>query len=96
MVLTVTGKYLIFVFFGLMLTFQSKTADGNVGTVSSPNHIFSQASLSQRLTSTLCTYFRLYYTAIQLLYRNVVCNVPVFCKANVDRNQLWSWLDSDP
>ena len=32
---------------------------GHCGTVSSPNHIFSWASLNKRLTSTLCTYFRL-------------------------------------
>ena len=25
-----------------------------------------------------------------------VCNVPVCCKANGDRNQLGAWLDSDP
>ena len=29
------------------------------GTVSSPNHTFSWESLNKRLTSTLCTYFRL-------------------------------------
>ena len=29
------------------------------------------------------------------LYRLVVCNVPVSCKANGDRNQLGAWLDSD-
>ena len=30
----------------------------------------------------------MYYTAILSLYRHVVCNVPVSCKANRDRNQL--------
>ena len=28
-----------------------------------------------------------YHTAIWSLYRQVVCNVPVYCKANRDRNQ---------
>ena len=32
---------------------------GHCGTVSSPNHTFSLASLNKQLTSTLCTYFRL-------------------------------------
>ena len=32
---------------------------GHGGTVSSPNHTFSWASLNKQLTSTLCTYFRL-------------------------------------
>ena len=36
-----------------------------------------------------------YYTANRLLNRHVVCDVPVSCKANGDRNQLWAWLDSD-
>ena len=36
-----------------------------------------------------------YYTAIRSLYRHVVCDILVFCKANGDRNQLWAWLDSD-
>ena len=36
----------------------------------------------------------LYYTAIWSLYRHVVCNVTVSCKANVDRNQLWAQLVS--
>ena len=31
----------------------------HVGTVSSPNHTFSCASLTKRLTSTSCTYFLL-------------------------------------
>ena len=32
---------------------------GHCGTVSSPNHTFSWADLNKRLTSNLCTYFRL-------------------------------------
>ena len=32
---------------------------GHGGTVSSPNHTFSWASLNKQLTSTSCTYFRL-------------------------------------
>ena len=39
---------------------------------------------------------RSYYTAIRSLYRHVVCDVPVSCKANGERNQRWAWLDSDP
>ena len=31
---------------------------GHGGTVSSPNHTFSWASLNEQLTSTSCTYFR--------------------------------------
>ena len=37
----------------------------------------------------------LYYSTIRSLYRHVVCNVPVSCKVNGDRNQLEAWLDSD-
>ena len=32
---------------------------GHCGTVSSPKHTFSWAGLNKRLTSNLCTYFRL-------------------------------------
>ena len=32
---------------------------GHGGTVSSPNHTFSRASLNKQLTSTACTYFHL-------------------------------------
>ena len=32
---------------------------GHCGTVSSPNHTFSLASLNKQVTSTSCTYFRL-------------------------------------
>ena len=32
---------------------------GHVGIVSSPNHTFSWAGLTQQLTSTLCAYVRL-------------------------------------
>ena len=32
---------------------------GHCGTVSSPNHTFSWAGLNKRLTSNLCTYFRM-------------------------------------
>ena len=39
---------------------------------------------------------RMYHTTIQSMYRHVVCNVLVSCKANADRNQLWAWLDCDP
>ena len=36
------------------------------GTVCSPNHTFSWAGLNKRLTSNLCTYFRLYLTTTLL------------------------------
>ena len=35
------------------------TLYGYCGTVSSPSHTFSWAGLNKRLTSNLCTYFRL-------------------------------------
>ena len=45
--------------FGLMLNVSVNTY-GHARTVSSPNHTFvSWASLTKRLTNTLCTYFRL-------------------------------------
>ena len=37
----------------------------------------------------------LYYSSISSLYHHMVCNVPVSCKANRERNQLGPWLDSD-
>ena len=39
---------------------------GHGGTLSSPNHTFSWASLNKQLTSTSCTYFRLLPTATLL------------------------------
>ena len=39
---------------------------GHGGTVRSPNHTFSWASLNKRLTSTSCTYFRLSRTTTLL------------------------------
>ena len=39
---------------------------GHCGTVSSPNHTFSWASLNKQLTSTSCTYFRLQLTTTLL------------------------------
>ena len=41
--------------------------------------------LSQVEHSTTGGLYR-YYTAIRSLYRHVVCDVPVSCKANGDRN----------
>ena len=41
--------------FGLIL-YVPVNSYGHVGTVSSPNHIFSSASLTKGLTSILCTY----------------------------------------
>ena len=49
-----------------------------------------------RLWGYAVWYVPLYYTAIRPLYHHVVCNVPVSCKANRDRNQLGAWLDCDP
>ena len=34
------------------------------------------------------------YTAFRSLYRHVVCNAPVSCKTNEDKNHLVAWLDS--
>ena len=47
---------LIVVWFDLILNFPVNSY-GHVGTVSSPNHTFSWASLTKQLTSTSCTYF---------------------------------------
>ena len=45
---------------GWFCCFTSKVNSyGHCGTVSSPNHTFSWAGLNKRLTSNLCTYFRL-------------------------------------
>ena len=35
-----------------------------------------------------------YYSTVMSLYPHMVCNVPVSCKANGDRNQLGAWLGS--
>ena len=35
-----------------------------------------------------------YYSSIRSLYRHVVCNISVSCKANGDRNQFGRGLDS--
>ena len=34
-------------------------------------------------------------STIRAIYLQVICNVPVSCKANGDRNQLRAWLYSD-
>ena len=50
----------IHVFFFCFCCFTSHVNSyGHCGTVSSLNHTFSWAGLSKRLTSNLCTYFRL-------------------------------------
>ena len=36
-----------------------------------------------------------YYSANRSMYRHMVCNVPVSCKASRTRNQLGAWLYSD-
>ena len=48
----------LFIIFVLMLNVPVNSYD-HVETVSSPNHTFSWASLTKRLTSTLCIYFRM-------------------------------------
>ena len=57
----------IFIFVCLFVCFCCFTSHvnsyGHCGTVSSLNHTFSWAGLSKRLTSNLCTYFRLYKSA---------------------------------
>ena len=37
----------------------------------------------------------MYYIAIESLYLDVVCYVPLSCITNRDRNQLVAWLDSE-
>ena len=60
-----------------------------------PERLKPTTPLSQVKHSTTGCLDR-YYTDTWSLYRHVVCNVPVPCKAKGDRNQLWVWLDSDP
>ena len=43
--------------------------------------------------STRAAIYGSYYSSIQSLYRHVVCNVWVSCKANGDRNQFGAWVD---
>ena len=57
--------YSSFVLFGLVL-YIPVNSYVHVWTVSSPNHTFFWASLTKRLTSTLCTYFCLYLTTTLL------------------------------
>ena len=45
----------VLVWFGLIL-YVPVNSYGHVGMVTSPNHTFSLASLTKRLTSTSCTY----------------------------------------
>ena len=45
--------------FFVLLLYVQVNSYGQGGTVSLPNHTFSWASLNTRLTSNLCTYFRL-------------------------------------
>ena len=52
-----------------------------------PEKLKPTTPLSQVERSTTGWLYR-YYTAIRSLYRHVVCDVPVSCKANGDRNQL--------
>ena len=42
---------------GLIFYVSSNSYHSDVGTVSSPHHTFSWASLTKQLTSILCTYF---------------------------------------
>ena len=44
-----------------------------------------------KLLSTTC----IYYSDTRSMYHHMVCNVPVSCIANRDRNQMGAWLDSD-
>ena len=51
----------VYCFVCLFCCFMSQVNSyGHGGTVNSPNHTFSWASLYKKLTSTSCTYFRLY------------------------------------
>ena len=52
--------YVMLFFVCLFCCFTSQVNSyGHCGTVSSPNHTFSWASLNKQLTSTSCTYFHL-------------------------------------
>ena len=44
---------------------------------------------------TPCLSKKMIDSAFRSLYRQVVCNVPISCKAKGDRNELGVWLDSD-
>ena len=55
-----------------------------------PEKLKPTTPLSQVEHSTTGWLYR-YHTAIWSLYRHVVCDVPVSCKANGDRKQLWAW-----
>ena len=54
---TSIGSFVLFVCFCCFTSHVNSY--GHCGTVSSLNHTFSWAGLSKRLTSNLCTYFRL-------------------------------------
>ena len=51
--------YFLFLFVCFCCFTSHVNSYGHCGTVSSLNHTFSWAGLSKRLTSNLCTYFRL-------------------------------------
>ena len=53
-----TELTVLFCLIGLLL-YIPVNSYGHVGTVSSPNHTFSWASLNKRLTSASCTHFGL-------------------------------------
>ena len=67
----------------------TRTQHGASREIQTNDSFISSRALYHWLALQVCT-------AIRSLYRHVVCDVPVSCKANGDRNQLWAWLDSDP
>ena len=65
--LIATDSFSPLCFVCLFCCFKSQSNSyGHGGTVSSPNHTFSWASLNKQLTSTSCTYFRLQLTTTLL------------------------------
>ena len=59
------------------------------------NTIFSALNAHIKMNYAHHFFKILYYSTIRSLYCHMVCNVPVSCKANIERNQLGVWLDSD-
>ena len=70
------------------IDFEKKTADSKKGCKN------TQGTTKKRR----CTKLHVLYSYSDTVSPRVTnaCNVPVSCKSNGDRNQLWAWLNSDP
>ena len=64
-----------------------------IGAVRVKVHQFTLCGINTINTKILA---KILFSYSVTVHRHVVCNVPVSCKANRDRNQLGAWLDSDP